>query len=296
MEFIQVKGNTWCLKAAELIPVYRLDARRCILLDSGWSWERKNLKETLEQKGLIPVAAIGSHAHEDHVGNHPWLRETYGTELWMSEGEAVIAESMTMRKLMYSRLSPRAIEEFSEGTLFRADKIILPDEEEIEVAGARFRIHHTPGHAPDHICIGTPDGVCYVGDLIMAGAVRKNARLPFHSLHRLSRSSMEKMLGVPGYTAYIIAHQKIVETLNSAVEKNLALLDEISGYILELTEEPVTWDELMTKVLDRNQLYTGNEVKLAIYEWAVQGFVDDLKDTGKLRVEVKQGIRRYQKV
>ena len=296
MEFIQVKGNTWCLKAAELIPVYRLDARRCILLDSGWNWERENLKDVLEQKGLIPVAVIGSHAHEDHIGNHSWLRETYGAELWMSTGEAAVAESMAMRKLMYSRLSPVTIEEFSEGTLFRADKIIGPEEEEIEVAGARFRSHHTPGQSPDHICIGTPDGVCYVGDLVMAGAVRKNALLPFHSLHRMARTSMEKMLEVPGYNHYIIAHQKIVESLNSAVEKNLALLDEISECILELVEEPVTWDTLMTQVLDRNQLYTGNEIKLSVYEWAVQGFVDNLRDTGKMQVEVKQGIRRYQKV
>ena len=35
MELIQAKGDTWYLAAAELIPIYRLEGGRCILLDSG---------------------------------------------------------------------------------------------------------------------------------------------------------------------------------------------------------------------------------------------------------------------
>ena len=87
-----------------------------------------------------------------------------------------------------------------------------------------------------------------------------------------------------------------MERLDSAVKKNLDMLDQISEYILELTEQPVTWEGLMTQVLDRNQLYTGNEIKIAIYEQAVQRFVDDLKDTGRLAIEVSHGVRRYRRI
>ena len=80
MKLTQIKGNTWCLDGLELIPVYRVDEHRCILLDSGWRFERKDLEETLEREGLIPVGVISSHTHEDHVGNHAWLKEKYGTK------------------------------------------------------------------------------------------------------------------------------------------------------------------------------------------------------------------------
>ena len=40
MELRQVKGNTWVLDSWELIPLYKLDAHRCVLLDTltdqGW--------------------------------------------------------------------------------------------------------------------------------------------------------------------------------------------------------------------------------------------------------------------
>ena len=35
MELTQVKGNTWVAEGTELIPFYKLDGKRCVLLDSG---------------------------------------------------------------------------------------------------------------------------------------------------------------------------------------------------------------------------------------------------------------------
>ena len=35
MKLTQVKGNTWVIEAMALIPFYKLDSRRVILLDTG---------------------------------------------------------------------------------------------------------------------------------------------------------------------------------------------------------------------------------------------------------------------
>ena len=40
MELRQVKGNTWVLDSWELIPLYKLDAHRCVLLDTG-TWDQR---------------------------------------------------------------------------------------------------------------------------------------------------------------------------------------------------------------------------------------------------------------
>ena len=40
MNLTQVKGNTWVLEGIQLIPLYKLDDRRCILLDTGLLEER----------------------------------------------------------------------------------------------------------------------------------------------------------------------------------------------------------------------------------------------------------------
>ena len=40
MKLTQVKGNTWVAEGHELIPFYRLEGGRCILLDAGLSQEQ----------------------------------------------------------------------------------------------------------------------------------------------------------------------------------------------------------------------------------------------------------------
>ena len=74
MELEQVKGNTWVLKSWELIPLYRLDDRRCILLDTGLAEQQEELDATLRAEGLLPVGVICSHAHIDHMGNNAFLK------------------------------------------------------------------------------------------------------------------------------------------------------------------------------------------------------------------------------
>ena len=88
MELEQVKGNTWVLKSWELIPLYKLDDHRCVLLDTGLRRQQEDLDTSLRQAGLTPVGVICSHAHIDHMGNLAYLKETYGTQIAMSLGEA----------------------------------------------------------------------------------------------------------------------------------------------------------------------------------------------------------------
>lgn len=296
MDLVQVKGNTWCLTGMELIPVYRLDERRCILMDSGWPWEREALQSALDRAGLLPVGLIGSHAHTDHAGNHAWLKERYGVHIAMSEAEAVQAKHLELLMMAYGPLSMNAMAETYGDILFCTDRILPEEDGDIVFLGVPFRIHHTTGHSPGHVCIGTPDGVCYVGDLVMTGRTRREAQLPYHFIHREARASMEKMRHVEGYSHYIVAHRKIVEELDGAVEKNLVMLDEISSRILSWMDEPLTWEEVMRRVLEHTQLFTSNERKYYMYERAAQGFVNDLRDIGKVTVEVSKGIRRFRRV
>lgn len=86
MELIQAKGDTWYLAAAELIPIYRLEGGRCILLDSGLESEREALSAALDRAGLTPVGVFGSHTHRDHSVNNGWLRERYGTRICLPRG------------------------------------------------------------------------------------------------------------------------------------------------------------------------------------------------------------------
>ena len=128
MELEQVKGNTWVLKSWELIPFYKLDDSHCILLDTGLNDQREDLEGSLREAGLTPVGVICSHAHIDHMGNVAYLKQTYGTQLAMSLGEAGHQMSYLGLNITNYLMSPEDVVESPplHGTPCLADRIILP--------------------------------------------------------------------------------------------------------------------------------------------------------------------------
>ena len=183
MELEQVKGNTWVLKSWELIPFYKLDDSHCILLDTGLNDQREDLEGSLREAGLTPVGVICSHAHIDHMGNVAYLKQTYGTQLAMSLGEAGHQMSYLGLNITNYLMSPEDVVESPplHGTPCLADRIILPTEDRITFCGATFDIIHTPGHTVDHICTRTPDNVLYLGDAMMTGRTSTTPNSPLPS-------------------------------------------------------------------------------------------------------------------
>ena len=58
MNLTQIKGNTWVIEANQLIPLYKLDHSRCVLLDTGLLEERTALEETLSTAGLTDRKSV----------------------------------------------------------------------------------------------------------------------------------------------------------------------------------------------------------------------------------------------
>ena len=59
------------------------------------------------------------------------------------------------------------------------DRVIAFGETAIDFCGVPLGILRTPGHAPDHICVITPDNVCFAGDALMTEDVLAEAMVPF---------------------------------------------------------------------------------------------------------------------
>ena len=161
--------NSWLIRGTE----------RSVLLDTGL--------------GLADIAAavatvcpkeplvVNSHVHFDHVGGNELFVETAMHELgpeWVEAGcepgqldayQGLVAEMMDA----YGRLLAADREDFfligpdeemrpwpAEEIAVRGWRIepppptrLLVDGDEIDLGGRLLRVIHTPGHAPDHICL-----------------------------------------------------------------------------------------------------------------------------------------------
>ena len=208
MELIHVSGNTDCLLGKTAVGIYRIDDTRCILFDNGYSKEYDELVGSLKDAGLTPAGLIVSHAHIDHHGNSKRLREAFQIPLAMSLGEAGLIASQAALERYTNYFGRSEEEKISIDTEQRCpvDCIIQPEDTSVTLCGVTFPVHHLPGHSLDHIVIGTPDGVCFAGDVLLTENVLRHVKLPYCDHVGLDLESKEAITKLP-YQHWILSHK-----------------------------------------------------------------------------------------
>jgi len=131
---------------------YALGARDVLLVepatpDPGEQREWLAWARALPSAGRTPVAIVLTHHHIDHVGGADVLTRELGLPLW---AHAETASRIGAAGLRVTRT--------------------LADGDVLDLAGPvpeRWRVLHTPGHAPGHVCLlDEAEGTVVVGDMV----------------------------------------------------------------------------------------------------------------------------------
>jgi len=271
----QVKGNTWVLKGWAYIPLYKLDDRRCILLDTGSIQERADLEECLREAGLTVAGVLGSHAHIDHMGSHQYFRNRYGAKVAMSLQEA--GRMVTPRGFhqQYPALDWSAIQAYPElaEVCGPIDQVILPWEDKVTFCGAEFEVLHTPGHSPGHICVTTPDGVLYAADGCMSPKARAKSKLVYTASVAGHLDSLD-LLAQTHAEAYILAHKGIHGSLAEIIPAERSAVEAMLAEFFTLVGETTTGKDLMGKICRTYHITPENLRHMSYLEGVGQAYVN----------------------
>lgn len=293
MKLSQVKGNTWVAEGMELIPFYKLDEHRCILLDTGLSEEREELEAALLENGLTPAGVLCSHAHIDHCGNSGYFQQKYHIPAALSAPEAAICQNLLTLKCYFLTLSPAMVEQESSCMIHTPDVLLPPRDGPFSFAGAEFTLIHTPGHSAGHVCTATPDGVCYLADAVLSHELL-GAKLPYNLSMAMAMESREKLRGL-GYDTYVMAHYGLCtgEELPRLIDENQALIRARAEEIRSLITRPMTGSQIDAAVCAHYQLFTHKPNRALRFERNICFFVEYLVDSGLLEVRCRGGVARY---
>lgn len=293
MKLSQVKGNTWVAEGRELIPFYKLDEHRCILLDTGLYSEREELERSLLDNGLTPAGILCSHAHVDHCANNAYLQQKYHIPVALTPQEAAMCQNLLTLKCYFMVFSIGQLDLEASCMIHTPDVLVPPEDGPFDFAGARFRIIHTPGHSPGHISTITPDNVCYVADALLSHDLL-GAKLPYNLCHRQAMGIRKKLRGL-GCDAYIMAHTGVCPPVHfeELIDANQQLLQERLEEILEVIDRPMSFSEIAAAVCKRYQLYTHKARRAHQFERNIQFFVEYLVDTGLVEMESRRGALYY---
>lgn len=295
MEIRQIKGNTWVMEDWQLIPFYKTDEHHCILLDTGWAYQQVAIEKTLLENGIQPVGILGSHIHTDHSGNHQYFQQKYHIPVALSYGEAALCYNHLALKAYFSMFDMKTIQEHNwfRDMVVRADEVIGFADTSIDLCGAHFDILHTPGHSPDHIAIGTPDGVLYLGDACLSKGDIESAKLPYFFSIDATLQTMETLKKAE-YDVYVMAHRDVDTDLKKHLDANQEVLTRKLKEIRSLIVHPMTIDQIQMAIAEAMSLKSSNPINAALYARNIRGFVDYLTTHGMIRHFANAGMEYYE--
>ena len=295
MELKQIKGSTWVLEGMELIPLYKLDEHRCILLDTGYAEEAEELEQALADAGLTPVGLLCSHVHPDHYGNSLMLQEKYRTAIALSREEAGLLTDWLTMKCYYLTLPLDMVIERNSSMAMAPDVVLPREDGVVEFCGVPFTILHTPGHSPGLISVITPDNVCYVSDAMLSREMLR-AKLPHNQNHHIAIASREKIRRTD-CELYIMSHRGICDgrEISGLIDANLDLLYRRGQEVLSLIDHPMTFSEINQAACSLHKLYTHRAFRALVYQRNVTFLLEYLIEEGELETECHEGVIRYRR-
>lgn len=296
MEIKEIKGNTFCIDTGMLyIPFYKINDEEIIMLDSGWAKEqRKGIDELLEKNNFKVVAIICSHAHIDHVGNNAYLKGKYNSVIAMPAYEALICSSTVNLKLYYNSRTLSEVTEHFGHMVCETDIMIWDNQDMIEVCGVTFKILHTPGHSPAHICIITPDDVAYLGDALISYEVMRGSKMPYAFILSEDLKSKLKLYDLKS-SKYVVAHKGMYDDITKLIADNIDFYKNRAKGVYSVIEGAMTREDILKAAIKKFNINVNNRYKYTMMERMLESYVEYLNETGMIVLNMDGGFLKYSK-
>ena len=296
MEIKEIKGNTFCIDTGMLyIPFYKINNEEIIMLDSGWAeGEREGIDKLLEKNKFKVVAIICSHAHIDHVGNNAFLKKKYNCIIAMPSYEALICSSTVNLKLYFNSQTLSEVTEHFGHMVCQTDIMILDNQDSIIVKGIKFKILHTPGHSPAHICITTPDDVVYLGDTLIGYEVMRGAKMPYAYILSEDLKSKLKLYDLK-CSKYVVAHKGMYDDITELITDNISFYKNRASRIYTVIEGDMTMEDILKAVIEKFNIHIKSRYRYTIIVRMLKSYVEYLNETGMIELNMDKGFLKYSK-
>lgn len=167
----------------------------CVVIDPGKD-AADGVGQVVREHRLKPVAVLVTHGHVDHMWCVAPVAGTYDATAWIHPADRhLLANPMAGMSRETTQMLLGGSYEFAEPDEVRE----LADLQELELAGLRFTVDHTPGHTQGSVTFRTPyeredvSEVLFSGDLLFAGSIGRTD-LPGGDHPTMLRSLTTKVL------------------------------------------------------------------------------------------------------
>jgi hydroxyacylglutathione hydrolase len=179
----------------------------CVVVDPGKD-AADGVAQVVREHQLKPVAVLVTHGHIDHMWCVAPVAGTYDATAWIHPDDRhLLANPMAGMSRETTQMLLGGDYEFAEPDDVRE----LGDRQELELAGLRFVVDHTPGHTEGSVTFRSPyqredvSEVMFSGDLLFAGSIGRTD-LPGGDHAAMLRSLADKVLTLPDDVVVLPGH------------------------------------------------------------------------------------------
>ncbi len=146
---------------------------KAILIDTGLGVA--NIKKAVDSLTKLPVTAITTHAHWDHIGGHKYFENIAVHEAeqeWLSKRFPLPLQAVKHNLICMPCDFPKEFV-INDYQLYKGTPdIVFNDGYSFNLGNRQLTVIHTPGHSPGHCCFYEADRqYLYSGDLIYKGCL-----------------------------------------------------------------------------------------------------------------------------
>ncbi|MBQ7159046.1 MAG: MBL fold metallo-hydrolase [Treponema sp.] len=236
------------------------------------------------------VAIINTHSHADHCGGNVFLQEQTGCQIWATKGESVLMELPILQSaLVYGGSPIKDIEsKYLKADPCKVDRILT--EETFSLCdGLSVTPISLPGHYIDMAAMLIHDEqegkkVCFLADGISGRNVIKRYWIQYLFNEKQFRLSLLKIKEIKA-DFYVPGHGDMVREIEGLVELNMIAVLETETMIEEELSTPLTFEELLKAVADRNQI----PLKVSQFELigsTVRSYLSSLYEDGRIAYDI----------
>lgn len=145
-----------------------LGENRAALIDTGLGVS--NIAEIVKSLTELPVLAVATHAHWDHIGGRGLFEDIAvheAEESWLFGGFPLPLPVVRANLMKEPCVFPQGFDGSDYRVFQGRPSRLLKDGDEIALGGRAISVIHTPGHSPGHICLFEQErGYLFTGDLV----------------------------------------------------------------------------------------------------------------------------------
>ncbi len=290
MELIKVGDNTYYIKSATNIGIYRVDDKNVYIIDSGndKDAERKILS-IIEEQGWSIKGIINTHSNADHIGGNKVIQDRTSCE--------VLAYNMEKSFTEYPILEPSFL---YGGYPFKdiRNKFLLAKESSVTEIDKNLpnglEYFTLRGHFFDMIGIKTNDNVYFLADSLFSEEIINKYHMFFIYDVREYLNTLEYLKSLNG-KIYIPSHSEATNDISSLIELNYNKIEGILNKMCDICKKEKSFEEILKYIFDEYNLFM-NPNQYILVGSTIKSYLSYLYDENKITYEFKDNIMLWKQV